>query len=117
MDTITNSKFSCINCNRNVDKCYYIFDKLLCNVCDRILQGGTKECRVCKQQIDINLFERPYLTRCKQCAKKATREHYKENKDEYVLCWCGKTVNFFSLFQHKKTKAHLAIMQANNYFN
>ena len=113
----TNSKFNCNNCNRNVDKCYYIFDKLLCNVCDRILQGGNKECRVCKELKDISLFERPYLTRCKACSLRLAKEHYKENKDEYVNCWCGKVVKFFSLSQHKKSKTHLAIMQANNYFN
>lgn len=109
MYSITTSNNNCINCNRNVRSCYYIFDKSLCNVCDKILKGGTKECKVCKETKDICLFERPYLTRCKHCSLILFKEHYERNKENYINCSCVKSVRFCNISQHLKTKYHLAV--------
>jgi len=57
-------------------KCYTtnICDKRLittlkiCFVCDKICRGGTWKCFMCKQYIDIGLFERHLLKRCNACA-------------------------------------------------
>ena len=108
---------NCINCNRNVRSCYYVPDKSLCNVCDKILKGGNKKCRVCKEEKEISLFERPYLTRCKQCSNKASKEHYKQKEEHSIKCECGKLVSYFYYFDHLETKSHLAFMEAKNCFN
>jgi len=62
-----------------VPDCYFLKDVNLCICCDEILKGGEKRCRACKELKNINDFERPYLIRCKQCAKKRLQK-YSKNK-------------------------------------
>jgi len=48
----------------------------ICLVCDKICRGGTRKCFMCKQYIDIGLFERPLLKRCKACANDVQKNYF-----------------------------------------
>jgi hypothetical protein len=41
----------------------------VCRCCEEILKGGIKRCSGCKEKFELIEFERPYLVRCKTCAK------------------------------------------------
>ena len=41
----------------------------ICKCCETILKGGTKKCSCCKEIFEMIELERPYLIRCKTCAK------------------------------------------------
>lgn len=72
---------------------YFIKDKQLCQCCEDILKGGEKQCYVCKEQKSIELFEQPYLIKCKVCAAKRIAEK--------VECSCGKVFSQGTLSKHK----------------
>src|ERR1700730_16842919 len=54
----------------SINKHYFLNDKQMCLCCDEISRAGVKRCRECKQLVDINKMERPYLKKCKECAAK-----------------------------------------------
>ena len=57
-------------------KCYRVkitdlyFDKVanICACCNEISMNQDKVCKYCNTTKNVSLFERPYLTKCKQCA-------------------------------------------------
>jgi hypothetical protein len=86
----------------------------MCNRCHEILQGGDKECFHCKEFKHIILFEKPELTRCKQCVN--ARLEVKKHCDIYN---CDVIVG--GLCAHLKSKKHLKNMycssQTSEYIN
>jgi hypothetical protein len=62
----------------------YIIDELfnkkykVCRCCEDILKGGTKKCATCKEVVNMIDLERPYLIRCKKCAKNIKKEKSKK---------------------------------------
>jgi hypothetical protein len=62
-----NCCIKCLSCDIHED----LFNKKykLCRCCEEILKGGTKTCRDCKNTFQLIELERPYLQRCKLCAK------------------------------------------------
>ena len=60
-----------------------------------------KKCRVCKEEKNLDLFEIPYLTRCKKCAadRASTKIRCEKCDMEFSLGYKSK---------HEKTKKHLA---------
>lgn len=69
-----NIKDSCNCCSicfsTSIDEYYFLKDKQMCLCCDEISRGGVKRCKNCKELVDINKMERPYLKKCKECASK-----------------------------------------------
>lgn len=60
-----------------------------------------KKCRVCKEDKNLDLFEIPYLTRCKGCAAKHASTKIKCEK-------CNIEISLGYKSKHEKTKKHLA---------
>lgn len=58
-------------------KCFnsFIQDELfngrykVCRCCEEILKGGTRKCSNCRETFNMIDLERPYLSRCRECAK------------------------------------------------
>ena len=66
---------------------------LLCMCCSQILKGGTKKCETCRETIDINKFERPYLLKCKQCVNRRLNTK--------IMCQqCAKLIPVSSMSKH-----------------
>ena len=69
-------------------KCFssFISDELfnkkyrVCRCCEEIMKGGTKKCSNCKQIFNMIDLERPYLIRCKQCAKNIKKDRLSKKK-------------------------------------
>ena len=57
----------CKYCQKQISSCYFLKRLSLCKCCFEILKGGAKNCETCRETIDINEFESPYLLRCKSC--------------------------------------------------
>ena len=80
----------CSICNAiDIPEYYFITDKAICLCCYNISKGGEKECKICKQLVNINKMERPYLKKCKECAAKRIANFRRESKisDQYqILC-------------------------------
>ena len=71
----------CSRCLKiSVPDCYFLNDTKLCICCDEILKGGEKRCRNCKENKDINDFERPYLIRCRKCANTRLSNYVRNKK-------------------------------------
>ena len=108
--TIVGECKPCTRCNaKYVPPHYYIPEKLICQCCDQILKGGTRQCNTCNETKDITLFERPSLTRCKQCACKASKSKY-QTCTEFITCECGTSIKRRSKWYHLKTKKHADLM-------
>ena len=89
---------ACVICFKtDIPNQYYIESIRRCMCCDEILLGGKRRCIECKVVKNITEFERPYLIRCRSCAK--TRLMKK------ILCdICGKEFNLSHMSRHKKNK-------------
>lgn len=74
VNNYNNLKDSCNCCSicyaTSIDDYYFLKDQYICLCCDEISRGGQKRCKECKQLVDVNKMERPYLKKCKECAAK-----------------------------------------------
>ena len=88
----------CSNCLKtNIDDLYFVKDRQICSCCDEISRGGERRCKDCQQLVDINKMERPYLIRCKACAKKRLSKK--------VNCKiCGVEVQLYNMARHLHKK-------------
>jgi len=86
----------CTKCYRiKIPDLYFNKNTNICKACEEFQLNQDKLCRYCNITKNINLFERPYLTKCKRCA--ADRSAIK------VPCeTCGKLYDKGSLSKHKK---------------
>jgi len=54
----------------------------VCRCCEDILKGGTKKCSCCKEMFPMIELERPYLIRCKTCAKNIKKTRALKKQEE-----------------------------------
>ena len=54
----------------------------ICRCCEEILKGGTKKCSCCKEMFEMIELERPYLVRCKTCAKNLKKSRAQKKQEE-----------------------------------
>jgi hypothetical protein len=92
---------------------YYIEELKICQTCDQLSKGGTRQCNTCSEIKDITLFERPSLTRCKQCAAKRTKQRY-DKCSGYTKCECGTVIKAATIRHHLKSKKHSNLMLFSN---
>ena len=92
---------------------YYNIDKKVCTCCEKILQGGTKRCGICFDTKNIDLFQRPYLNFCRECAATSTRNKYHKN-NHTITSECGSTIKNMSMRTHIKSKKHLEYIKTTN---
>jgi hypothetical protein len=109
METHVNECKPCTRCkSKYVPPCYYIEELNICKCCDKLLKGGTKQCKTCNEIKDITLFERPSLSRCKPCAAIATKQRY-DKCAGYIKCECGTVIKAATIRHHLKSKKHAKI--------
>jgi len=93
----------CKNCLKtDIPPCYYISHTNLCVCCSQILAGGTRLCRICKQDKPVELMERPYLYYCKSCANIRIQKP--------MDCECGATISLSTKYKHQQSQKHLRAM-------
>jgi len=90
-----------------LDSKYYVKELNLCICCDEILKGGQKKCSMCKELFDIDMFERPYLLKCKKCAA--------ERAKKVIKCECGMNITIGSQSYHRRSAEHA--IRLNNKYN
>ena len=95
----------CKNCLKiNIPDCYYLPNQKLCACCKIISEGGIRSCTKCKQQIPVELFERPYLYYCKRCANQRILKP--------MICECGMTISLSSRYKHIHSPKHFKTLAA-----
>ena len=74
INNYNNLKDLCNCCSKcfatSIPDYYFLTEQTICLCCYNISKGGEKECKKCKQMVNINKMERPYLKNCKECAAK-----------------------------------------------